>query len=262
LCTHFTGWRAAPKQIVAAFRVYWRALALAAALAVGQNAVAQDAEEEKEEGWTGKGEFGFIQTSGNTDTSALNLALDFTYEVEKWRHSLGATALRSEKDDVVDAERYTFGAQSDYKLNDRSYIFGAFRYDTDKFAAYDPVSSLTAGYGYTLIDSGIHYLLGEIGAGYRTQEVALTGASEDEAIARGRLDYRWAISDSTEFANLFLIEAGSDNTYLQNDTSISVAINARFAIKAAFQWRHNTELPVGATDDTDTQFTTNLVYNF
>lgn len=234
----------------------------AALLALSQPVMSQDEEEEEKEGWTGKGEFGYVQTSGNTETSALNLGLQFTYEKDQWRHRLGATALRSERDDMVDAQRYTLGAQSDYKLTERSYVFGAFRYDADRFAPYDPVSTLTAGYGYTIIDNGSHYLLGEIGAGYRTQEDALTGDSNDEAIARGRLDYRWAVSETTEFANLFLVEAGADNTFLQNDTSLSVAINARFAVKAAFQVRHNSDLPPGTVDDTDTQFTTNLVYNF
>ena len=230
-------------------------------LAVSQPAMSQD-EEEKPEGWTGKGELGYVQTSGNTDTSALNLALEFTYEEEHWRHRLGASALRSEKDNVVDAQRYTFGAQTDYKFNDRSYVFGALRYDADKFAAYDPVSTVSVGYGHTLIDNGAHYLLGEIGLGYRHQEEALTGATSNDAIVRGRIDYRWAVSETTEFANLFLVEAGSDNTFLQNDTSLSVAINSAFAVKAAFQVRHNTDLPPGVLDDTDTQFTTNLVYNF
>lgn len=231
-------------------------------LGVSQPVMSKDKDEEKKEGWTGKGEFGYVQTSGNSDTSALNMALEFTYEKDKWRHRLGATALRSEQDDEIDAERYTFGAQSDYKLSTRSYVFGAFRHDSDKFAPYDPVSTLSAGYGYTIIDNGSHYLLGEIGAGYRTQEESLTGESQNDAIARGRLDYRWTISESTEFGNLFLVEAGADNTFLQNDTSLNVAINAKFAVKAAFQVRHNTELPPGALDDTDTQFTTNLVYKF
>ena len=240
---------------------YLRILALAMFMAFGQSALAQD-EEEQEQGWTGTGEFGLVSTSGNTDTESLNMALSFVYEVEKWRHSLGATALRSERDGLTDAERYTFTGQSDYKLNDVSYLFGSYRWDSDRFAAYDPVHSLTAGYGRTLIDSGVHFLKGEIGAGYRMQEVALTGESEDEAIIRAALDYNWAITDNTTFANVFLVEAGSDNTFMQNDTSINVAINSRFAISAGFQWRHNTELPPGAEDDTDTQFTTNLVYNF
>lgn len=239
-------------------------ITVAALLGFSQPVMAHDPEEEEEktEGWTGSGELGYVQTSGNTDTSALNVALKFMYEKDNWRHTLGATALRSEKDGELDAERYTFGAQTDYKLSERSYIFGALRYDADKFAPYDPVSSISAGYGYTIIDNDAHHLLGEIGVGYRMQEEAVTGEDANEAILRGRVDYIWTISDSTKFANLFLVESGSDNTFMQNDTSLSVAINDKFAVRAAFQWRHNTELPPGAVDDTDTQFTTNLVYNF
>ena len=234
--------------------------AIAAALSLSQAAFAQD--EEVQEGWSGTGEFGFVQTSGNTDTSALNLGLKFKYEKDQWRHNFNAAALRSEKDDVVDAERYNMGFQSDYKLSDRSYLFGSARYDTDKFAPYDPVSTVAAGYGYTILDNEKHFLLGEIGAGYRLQEEALTGIDRDEAIFRGRLDYAWHISDNTDFTNLFLVEAGSDNTYYENTTSLAVGINSKFAVKASFQWRHNSDLPPGAVDDTDTQFTTNLVYNF
>lgn len=243
-------------------RVKYLILALLAGFTIaGHSAMAKE-EEKKEEGWHGRGELGFVQTSGNTDTSALNLALQFTYEKEKWRHRLGATALRSKRDGVTDAERYTFDGQSDYKFTDRSYVFGALRHDADEFAPYDPVTTLTAGYGYTLIDSGRHYLLGEIGAGFRSQENVETGDKEKDAIARGRLDYRWAITGNTEFGNQFLVEAGADNTFLQNDTALAVAINARFAVKVAYQVRHNTELPPGALDDTDTKFTTNLVYKF
>ncbi|HKJ18875.1 MAG TPA: DUF481 domain-containing protein [Xanthomonadales bacterium] len=238
-------------------------IAAAALLGFGQPAMShEEPEEEKTEGWTGTGEFGYVQTSGNTDTSTLNLGLAFGYEKDVWRHTITATALRSEKDSVTDAERYTFGGQSDYKLSDRSYVFGALRYTNDDFAPYDTTTSMSVGYGYTLIDNGIHFLLGEIGVGYRLQQVALTGEDEDEAIVRGRLDYSWAVSDTTDFTNLFLVEAGSDNTYYENTTALGVAINSKFAVKAAFQWRYNTELPPGAIDDTDTQFTTNLVYNF
>lgn len=220
---------------------------------------AQD--EEPPEGWRGKGELGFVKTSGNTETSTLNLALEFVYEKEKWRHTLSGTMLKSKKSGTTDAERWTAGIQSDYKFSEKSYLFGAFRYDSDKFAGFDPVTTISAGYGRQLIETEKHFLLGEVGAGYRSQENTLTGEKDKGAIFRGRLDYRWHITKTTEFGNLFLVEAGSDNTFLQNDTSLSVAINKAFAIKLAYQYRHNTDPPLGS-DSTDTQFTTNLVYNF
>ena len=236
----------------------WMAAA-AALLVFSAPLAAQD--EPPPEGWRGTGELGYVRTTGNTETSSLNMALEFIYEKEKWRHTLGGSALRSKKSGTLDAERWTVRGQSDYKFSEKSYLFASFRHDSDTFAGYDPVTSISAGYGRTLVDNGRHYLLGEIGAGYRRQEVADTGETENGAIARGRLDYRWTVTETTEFGNLFLIEAGSDNTFMQNDTSLSVAINKAFAVKLAYQVRYNTDPPLGS-DDTDTQFTTNLVYNF
>ena len=229
-------------------------------LAISVPVLAQDAEAPPE-GWRGTGELGYVKTSGNTDTSSLNMALEFIYEKEKWRHTLGGSALRAKKSGTTDADRWTARAQSDYKFSEKSYLFGSVRHDADKFAGYNPVTSLAAGYGRELVNNGKHFLTGEIGAGYRMQEVALTGVKENGAIARGRLDYRWTITDTTEFGNLFLIEAGSDNTFMQNDTYLTVAISKAFAVKLAYQYRYNTDAPIGS-DDTDTQFTTNLVYNF
>lgn len=240
-------------------KVSWLMLAILLA-SLAAPVFAQD-EEEQPEGWSGKGELGYVRTTGNTETSSLNLALEFIYEKDQWRHTLGGSALRSKRSGSVDAERWTVSGQSDYKFSESSYLFGSFRHDSDKFAGYDPVTSLTAGYGRELVNNDRHFLLGEIGVGYRMQEVALTGESEDGAIVRGRLDYRWTVTDTTEFGNLFLVEAGSDNTFIQNDTSLSVAINKAFAVKLAYQIRYNTDPPL-LSDDTDTQFTTNLVYNF
>jgi len=237
-----------------------KGLAAFVLLSIATPISAQDAEEPPE-GWRGTGELGYVKTSGNTDTSSLNLALEFIYEKDKWRHTLGGTMLKSSKDGDTDADRWTARGQTDYKFSEKSYVFGSVRHDADKFAGYNPVTSFAAGYGRQLVDTEKQFLLGEIGAGYRLQKVADTGEKEDGAILRGRVDYRWTISESTQFGNLFLVEYGSDNTFFQNDTSLTVAINKAFGVKLGYQYRHNTKPPAGS-DDTDQQFTTNLVYNF
>jgi len=237
-----------------------KGLAALMLLFVSAPILAQDAEE-THEGWRGTGELGYVKTSGNTDTSSLNLALEFIYEQEKWRHTLGGSMLKSSKDGTTDADRWTARAQSDYKFSEKSYLFASVRHDADEFAGYNPVTAFSAGYGRQLVETEKQFLLAEIGAGYRLQKVADTGEKEDGAILRGRLDYRWTISESTQFGNLFLVEYGSDNTYFQNDTSLTVAINKAFGVKLGYQYRHNTQPPAGS-DATDQQFTTNLVYNF
>ncbi len=231
---------------------------LAASLAVP--ALAQDAEE-PDYGWSGKGEFGLVSTSGNTDTSSLNLALEFIYDSERWRHRLGGGAIYAEDSGETTAERYNFGAQSDYKLSQKSYLFGAFRYEMDEFSAYEDQTTLTFGYGRQVLDNERHQLKMEAGLGYRTSTLQTTGESEDDMIVRGLADWVWHLTASTDITDRFLVESGADNTFFQNDLGLAVAINSRFALKFGFQVRHNTDVEDGV-DKTDTLTSANLVYKF
>ena len=153
-------------------------------LLVTTSAFAQDAEEESSEGWEGSGEFGFVNTTGNTDSTALNMSLGFVRTTETWRHRFAATALMTSENGIEDNERYTAEVQSDRSLSEVSWLFGSFRWDADKFGSYDPQMSLTAGYGRQLMKSETHELKGEIGAGYRVLEERISGEESNEAIMR------------------------------------------------------------------------------
>jgi putative salt-induced outer membrane protein len=222
--------------------------------------MAQEAEAPKY-GWSGKGEFGLVSTSGNSDTFSLNLALEFMYESETWRHRFGAGALKSENNGDTTADRYDLGAQSDYKFNEKSYLFGALRYDNDDFSAYEDQATAAFGYGRKVIDTEKHKLMLEAGVGYRTATVAATGEDEDGVIFRGLVDWIWQLTPSTSLGERFLIEAGSDNTFIQNDLGLTVAINSKFALNLAYQVRNNSDVPPGV-DKTDTLTSANLVYSF
>lgn len=239
------------------FKPIWTVL-LASALPVAP-ALAQD--DDAPVGWRGKGELGFVSTSGNTDSETLNMLLEFIYEDQAWRHRFTATALSSSKDGETDAERYVGEYQGDRKLDEVSYIFGTVRYEQDEFAAYDPVTTVALGYGRELLSGPVHELKTELGIGYRMQEDAVTGEDEDGAIVRGRAEYVWHITENTDLLDTFLIEAGSDNTFIQNNLGVQVAINSSLALKVGYEIRHNTDVAPGR-DDTDQVFTTNIVYNF
>ena len=226
------------------------------------NVFAQDEEEVLDTSWNGVGEFGFLSTSGNTDTQALNLRLQFTKETEDWRFRLGGTALSSSKDGDKDAERYTAELQADRKIDEKSYVFGVYRYDSDKFGAYDPQQSIAVGYGRQLMKSERHELNGEIGIGYKKQKAVSTGITDNQMIARFLLDDIWTITDTTVWNNRLLVEAGSDSTFTQFNTGLVVSMSERLALKLGWEYRHNSDIPVGVLDKTDTTTTANLVYNF
>ena len=226
---------------------------------------AQDADEaaaEEARGWEGVGEFGFVNTTGNTESVALNARLEFIFNALNWRHRFTGTALMTSEDGNKDNERYTMELQSDRALNEVSWLFGSFRWDSDKFGSYDPQMSLTAGYGRQLMKSETHELKGEIGAGYRKLEERVTGISETDAILRLLLDDTWQITGNTLWTNRLLVETGSNNTFSQFNTGLAVAMTEAFAVKVGFEARRNSKVPPGDTEKLDTITSVNLVYNF
>jgi putative salt-induced outer membrane protein len=230
---------------------------------IAELAAAMDPEVEEEvDPWDGSGEFGFVNTTGNTETVALNMRLNFTRTGPRWRHRFTGTAMTTSEDGDKDNERYTVEVQSDRKISDKSWLFGAFRWDADKFGSYDPQVSLSAGYGRQLMQSERHELRGEIGGGYRKITETVSRFSSSEAIVRFLLDDWWQIFDSTRWTNRLLIETGASNTYTQFNTGLSVSMTDRFAVKLGFEARNNTKIPPGDSEHTDTITTANLVYDF
>ena len=212
--------------------------------------------------WEGSGELGFVNTTGNTETVALNMRLNFVRTGKRWRHRFTGTALNTSEDGHTDNERYTVEIQSDRSLSEKSWLFGSFRWDADKFGSYDPQLSLTAGYGYQLMKSEKHELKGELGAGYRKLEERESGISSSEAIVRFLLDDSWQVFKTTVWTNRLLIEAGSSNTFTQFNTGLAVSMTDKFAVKLGFEARNNTDIPPGDSEHTDTITSVNLVYNF
>ncbi|GMR15676.1 MAG: DUF481 domain-containing protein [Gammaproteobacteria bacterium] len=223
---------------------------------------AQDEEEAVAQGWTGNGEFGLVSTTGNTNSSALNLKLQFVKQTEKWRHRFAGTALATSENGTRDNERYTAELQSDRKLGEKGFVFGVVRWDADKFGAYDPQQTATVGYGRQLMKSPKHELKGEIGVGYRNLEERVSGIASKEVIIRLLLDDSWQVFKSTNWTNRLLIETGADNTFTLFNTGVAVSMTERFALKLGWELRNNSKVPPGDTVKTDTVTTMNLVYNF
>ncbi len=239
------------------------ALLLSSALAAQEpsSPTAEIAGESTDPSWTGQGELGLVATSGNTDTTTLNLGLVLGREAEKWRHRFGLALLRADDQGVDTADRLVGEWQTDYLLNQYSYLFAAARHDADEFSGFDYQQTLAVGYGRALLDSEAQTLKVELGPGFRRIKNALTRETESEVIARGLLEYSRTLTVSTTIANRLLIESGSSNTLVENDAALTVAINDDFALAVSVAVRHNTDAPEGI-EQTDTLTTASLVYSF
>jgi putative salt-induced outer membrane protein len=243
---------------------YW--LMLVSLLAITGNALAEEKKKEEEKSpWTSSIELGFIRTTGNTETQTSVLKADVTYEVDRWRHNGRAEGFgqKSENDlgeSVVSAERYEISGKSDYKLNERDYLFAIVKLQKDRFSGFEYEHIVSFGYGNKTIKKPTMELDLEIGPGERFFKVD-DGESEKEAILRLAGKYWWAITENSKFTQELSSDIGESFTTNRSVTGIQANINKTLALKFTYTVRNKSEVPVG-TEKTDTETAMTLVYSF
>ena len=210
--------------------------------------------------WAGKATLGYLATSGNTENSSLNSAFEISYTSGDWQHLFDVSAINSSEDSATTAEAYAAGWKSERSLSEVNFLFGRLSWRKDRFSGFDTQFSQTVGYGRRMIDNEKHSLNGEIGAGLRQSDLA-DGSNEDETILTGAVHYTWAISETAEFRQDLLVEAGSENTYLESVTALSARLIGKLALVASYRIRNNSEVPAG-TEKTDTFTALSFEYAF
>jgi putative salt-induced outer membrane protein len=223
--------------------------------------------------WTGKAELGFLNSSGNAESTSANAKLDLKRDSEKWINTFYVGALYGNNGEFTNAQRYEARYQLDYKINDRLSWFSALRGEKDYFSGFVYQATVSTGAAYKFIDSPTTKLAFSLGAGYRRlqNEVLIrTDAGEvidriegdeesDPVVTAGSL-YEHNFTENTKITNKFLAESGSANTALQDDLALQVSMTKTLALAVGYGIRYNTD-PPPLSETTDTLITVNLVYN-
>ncbi len=272
-----------------------RIAALAAVLVVCLPAFnAAEAADTPNSGWSGSGEFGLANSTGNTKSLNVDAKLNLSYQTDVWKDSFFLDANRAKSNVkvpvVVDgvtvgdttsyqttANHFDTGGSIGFKFNPRSYVVAAGRYDHDDFAPNRWQEVVSIGFGYILFKTGRSELSFEAGPGYkRYQPQTFTTVNDsvtppivttvipprqNEAIGRGLANYKLAITDSVSLQETLLAEVGGEDKYYQNDIGLAVAMTKALALKIAYENRYNSNIVPG-TRHLDSLFTTNLVYSF
>ncbi len=230
-------------------------------LLAASSAVAAD----KEKPFSMDGEFGFIATSGNTDTTSVKGKISAHQELARWSNDYKAEALYK-KDEINDvsqttAQKYFLSAQGNYKLDNPNHrVFAFLSHEDDRFSAFDYQSTLAAGWSQKVWDNPESKFGYSIGPGYALAK-RRDGSSENGLIVRAALDYQWKISETSQFKQLISTEVGSDNTKSKSESSVSAKINDDLSLKVSLVLDHNTDV-TGTIEKLDTQTAVTLVYTF
>ncbi|MEM6511777.1 MAG: DUF481 domain-containing protein [Pseudomonadota bacterium] len=210
--------------------------------------------------WSGKATLGFLSTSGNTENSTLNSGFEVGYTTGDWLHELKALAVNASENNDTTAEAYELGWKSEWSIAENQFLFGRLQWRKDRFSGFDTQFSQSVGYGRRLIDSEIHKLNVEGGAGARQSDLA-DGSTENEFILRLGSDYSWQISETSKFEQSLSAESGSENTYLESVSSVSASLVGNLALVFSYTVKHNTDVPVDR-ENTDTFTAISLEYQF
>ena len=251
------------------------AAAVLAVLAAVNIALADDAPAAPPaQGWSGRGEVGYVMSRGNADTESANAKIDLSDLAGAWKHTLHLEGLYGRSNNITAAERWAVLLQSDYQITPRAFSFIGLHFLQDEFSGFQYQASVTTGFGYKFLDTVSNKLTAQVGAGYRRLRPELLlmdangaviartpGESSGNAIATAGFDYAHIFNASTKLTDKMLVESGAGNTSLENDLALVVNMSKKLALSAGLTYQENTQPPAGLKK-VNTLVTLNLVYAF
>ncbi len=212
------------------------------------------------QGFAGNFSFGYLASTGNAPNSNLNTKLGLGYTKGRWQHGAVFEVIRATENGATTAERYDAAFQSDYQLNQKSYLFGYASYENDKFSGYNRRTTEAVGYGRHILKTKTQTLDLEAGVGAR-QANLIDGTDQHNGIIRLGGDYAWQFSDSGSLSQSLALEKGADNTYTESVTAVKASLIGSLALSVSYTVKHNSSVPVG-TVNTDTYTTVSIEYSF
>jgi putative salt-induced outer membrane protein len=224
--------------------------------------------------WTGKGQAGFVSSQGNTQAQTANAAIDMALLNGDWKHAFHFGGLYGESAQIVSAERWDTGWESDYSINKPVFVFGALRYAHDMFSGFQYQASATGGIGYKIADTASTKFDVQAGAGYRElRPEELTKDSSGRVTSRTLepsdasvvftfgANYSQALTNTTTLTDKLLVESGSSDTLVSNTLALAVKISGKLALSVGYNIQNNSNPPPGLKK-LDSLETVNLVYSF
>ena len=222
----------------------------------------------------GKGQFGFLESRGNSDAESLNANIDILRYDDKFKNELYFGALYGKSAGVVSAERWEVRQQTDYNFSPDWFGFAGLHFEHDLFDGFVYQASISSGVGYKVLDTVSDKLQVQLGAGYRRlrpEEITKNDAGEvigrnfedpqGDLIATLGIDFLHAFNKSTALTDKLSAESGNLNTSVNNALALTVKMSTKLALSLGYSVLYNTN-PIPPLKRTDQITTVNVQYAF
>ena len=220
--------------------------------------------------WSGEGQLGGFQASGNSDSVGLSAALNLKRQGIDWSHALRATADYQRSNGVTSREQFLFAYEPRYQVEDDFFIYGLAQYERNKLQGFSDRYAVSGGIGYQVANSGDLKLSVKAGPALRMTDFVVTD-DETRLAALFGLDFDWQIAERlalTQDANVVTETGGqatviidSSRTTLNFVTGLDARVSDRLRSRISYSVDYDSKPPVGKVS-TDTVTRLTLVYGF
>ena len=239
-------------------------------------------------GWAGEASLSGSQTTGNTDTTDVGLAVNLAKEAGPWRHNVRGSADFGRANGENNKERYTLGYQIDRDITDRLYVYGNADWFSDNFGSFENGYFVGTGLGYKLVEPAPWGWDVEGGVGYRSQRPSesvvevldaagvqispgITQAEFDlldadgafdrqnEVGLRGASNITFDVNDNVSFYNNSEVIWSASDTYLWNEFGLTAQLTENLAARGSIRLDHHTDVLPGI-ENTDSITRFGIVY--
>jgi len=208
---------------------------------------------------------GLALTSGNTDTSTFNLTFNATYD-PKSRNVVKAEGLllRGTSNGVTNVDRTTLQGSDQYKLTERSYVFGQLQFLHDRFKDISYLLAPSAGVGYKLVDTPVTTLSTDAGiGGVWEKDTGLDVNASGAVIANQKLTHKISASATLNEAVSALWKTGDFGDALYTfGAGLTLGVTTRLQFKIELLDTYKNKPPSPTIQKNDVATVLALVYKF
>ncbi len=212
------------------------------------------------ENWSGQGELGAFNSTGNAENTGITAAISLTREGIDWSHTLRGRADYQESNGVTTREQFLAAYEPNLRLSQHLFAYALALYERDRFQGFSARYAVSGGLGYDIFDREALSLSVQAGPAYRRTEL-VDGSSTSSVAGNASLDLDWQISPVialTQDASAF-VQSGS-STFI-SDTGLQADIADSLAVRLSYTLEHDTDPPQGA-EKTDTLSRVTIIYDF
>jgi len=211
-------------------------------------------------GWDGDVELNLLNSSGNTQNTSIGLGGKLGRETGKFHHLITGFFDFNKNTGIKDKQKWGLGYKLDMDISERSYVSAFGGYDNDQFGPFRERFTLSAGYGYHLIQSDDVSLSLEGGPSVLLTKELAGEAYLSELTAFASSHFVWDINKRSKLENDTGLFIGARNV-LDSKSALTVKINGALSSKFSFDILYDKDAPLGRKK-TDTVARAGLLYDF